>query len=561
MVMGILGMARLVAAEPLPAPAGGEEMADRVPEVEEAIPAVVKALGEPVPMEFPGGLQMAVSGASDAVQRAVLQGINHLHGGWNFEASRHFAVAMREDPDCLMAHWGMVMALLVPTPETGAARNAAALRLADLVERGKGTRLERGYAYGLIKYLDEGPAAAANAFAKVAVEFPGDLQAPVFAALFGRSGYDAAGDPTVDQERAEKDLERLVTAHPGSLIPIHALLMIRAEGPRPQASLHLARKLCELAPNYPPFHHLLGHWEWRCGGHRAAAVALGRATGLFESWMRREKVTVADCPEWVRSECYRVVALFSAGDFDTALAAAEALAATSLAPERARSEGVRCALWEAKTLPARLLMARDGQGDTALAIASLPTPDAVKPFHGGCLAHWGIDGIRLVLETRRLLEAGKLEDARKAVAALDYHVSMMAKAQRLSLEGGERSAWIRSFRAFETLVFETRGKLALAGPASTRGGAYNWFRSAADSQTRATMLLPPLVLTPQLARVGLVLLAEGKAGDAREILDQALTLYPNNLFVLDGLRQALEALGKTAEAAATAERISRLRGD
>ena len=559
LAMGVIGLAQVLLAEPETAPAGAEEDGDRVPGVEEAIPAPVMALGEPVAMSFPGGLRMAVSGADDAVQEAVLQGLNHLHGGWNFEASRHFAVAMRKDPDCLMAHWGMVMALLMPTPETGAARNAAALRLAELLDSGKGTRLERGYAYGLIKYLEEGPVAAANAFAKVAADFPNDLQAPVFAALFGRTGYGADGEPTVDQERAEKDLERLVAAHPDSVIPVYALLMARAEAPDLRPSLLLARQLCELAPNYPPFHHLLGHWEWRCGGHRAAAVSLGRAAGLYESWMRRGKITVADCPEWVRSECYRVVAVFSTGDFDTAVAAAEAVAATPLAPERARSEGVRCALWEAKTLPARLFMARGQAGDTARAIASLPAPDTIKPFHGGCLDHWGIDGIRLVLEARRLLGAGNIDDARKAVAALDYHGTMMAKAQPLALEGGERSAWVRAFRAFETLVYETRGEVALAGPKNLRGTAYNWFSSAADAQTRATMLLPPLVLTPQLARVGHVLLAEGKAEDAREVFNQTLALYPNNFLALHGLHQALEALGKTDEAAAIAERIAELR--
>ena len=50
-------------------------------------------------------------------------------------------------------------------------------RLLDLVEQGKGTELERGYAYGLIKYIEEGPAGAANAFRKVAEKFPNDLQA------------------------------------------------------------------------------------------------------------------------------------------------------------------------------------------------------------------------------------------------------------------------------------------------------------------------------------------------------------------------------------------------
>ncbi len=563
LVIGALGLAPLISAEPenpVPVETVETEAALPIPAVEDAIPEIVKALEAPTPVEFPDGLHMAVSGADVKVQEAVLQGLNHLHGGWNFEAARHFAQAMRRDPDCMLAHWGMVMALLVPTPETGAARNAAALRLTELVNRGLGSRLERGYAFGLISYLDEGPAAAANAFGKVAAEFPNDMQAQVFAALFGRTGYDDEGVPTADQRQAEESLERLVKAHPDSVIPLYALLMARAEALDLSATLPLARGLCERAPNYAPFRHLLGHLEWRCGNPRAAAVALGRAAGLYEAWMQREKAGVADCPEWVRSECYRAVALFSCGDMDTALAAAEALAAKPLDPKRSRSEGVRLALWEAKTLPARLRMARDGKGDIAAAIKSLPAPAGVKPFHDGCLAHWGIDGVRLVLEARRVIATGNNDEIRKVIGALDHHGGMMAKAQPLALEGGERSAWTRAFRAYETMVYETRGLAALAGPPAGRRSAYNWFQSAADAQTRATMLMPPVVVIPQSARVGMVLLGEKKPEEALELFEATLATHPNDLITLHALRQALQSLGKTGEAAAVTEKINELRG-
>ena len=168
-------------------------------------------------MDFPAGIRMAVSASTaEAAQAHVIQGLNHLHGGWEFEASRHFAAAMREDPDCLLAHWGMVMSLLNPSPETGDARNAATDRLFELIEQGKGTELERGYAYGLIKYIEEGPAGAATAFRKVAEKFPNELQAGVFAALFSRGGYDAAGDATPESGSPRKRrCSDLIEKHPG----------------------------------------------------------------------------------------------------------------------------------------------------------------------------------------------------------------------------------------------------------------------------------------------------------------------------------------------------------
>ncbi|MCB1131480.1 MAG: hypothetical protein KDN05_10155 [Verrucomicrobiae bacterium] len=79
-------------------------MEDKVPPVEDAIPPPVKALGAPAEMGFPGGLQIAVTTTSAEAQKHVNQGLNHLHGGWEFEAARHFGAAMKLDPNCLLAH-------------------------------------------------------------------------------------------------------------------------------------------------------------------------------------------------------------------------------------------------------------------------------------------------------------------------------------------------------------------------------------------------------------------------------------------------------------------------
>ncbi len=534
--------------------AGGKD----VPAVEASIPAAVKALGEPTNVAFHGGVKLAVTAANEEAQAAVNQGLNHLHGGWEFEASRHFAVAMRKDPECLLAHWGMVMSLLVPNPETGTARNAAAERMLDLLDKGRGSDLERGYAYGLVKYLDEGPVSAAAAFRKVANKFPNAIQADVFTALFGRSGYDETGAGTPGQQQAEEELTALMQAHPVSPLPLHALLLIRAEAPDLTASLAAARKLCRMVPDYPPYLHLLGHYEWRCGGHAAAVTAFGRALTLYERWMKANKTTFVDCPEWVKAECYRVVALASKGDFDAALSAAKQLAATPLPKDRAPSAGVRMLLWEAKTLPARLLMRRGKPGDAALALAALPKPESLKPYHGECLAYWGIDGLRLALETQGLLEDGKSDAARKAAEALSFHGEQMAKVQNIASDGGERSAWNRAFHALEVLASDIRGRFALAGPENVRGTAYNWYRSATDHQRPALMLYPPVLLVPMATRLGSFHLLENQPDKAIEAFNEALVAFPNDIETLQGLQRAYEAAQQPDKAAEVAQKIKRL---
>ena len=539
----------------------GLALAGELPDVAAAIPEPVKALGKPALMEFPGGMKMAVTAATDEAQAYCNQGLNHLHGGWEFEASRNFAAAMHEDPECLLAHWGMIMCLLNSTPETGPARNAATDRLLYLVDQGKGTELERGYAYGLMKYIENGPAGGSAAFRKVASNFPNDMQAALFAALFGRGGFDESGEATPDQLEAEKCLLEIIAKNPQSPVPLNALLVIRAEGSDLTGSLELARKLTRMVPEYAPFLHLLGHYEWRCGHHMAAAETFARAATAYQAWMKRDNVGIADCPEWAKAECYRIVALAAKGDFESASAAAAKVAATPMPAKRSASPGSRLLQWDAKTLPARLLIAQGKHGYAAEALRSLPKPDEMKDLHKHSLAYWWLDGLRLYLEAQRLIEAKDLAGARDVVTALTQHGESMAATQKDAVIRGERSPWNRAFRALEVLASDVRGRLAMAGPENSRGIAYNWFSSATDRQHPSPMLCPPMVLTPMAIRLGEFHLADHKPADAIEAYQRALASFPNDLFALAGLKRAYEAADNPTEAAAVSKKIQDLKAE
>lgn len=553
---------KAAAAEPPKAAetAKGEEK-PATPGVEDAIPDAVKALGEPTMFPFPNGILMAVTSSSEKAQAHVNQGLNHLHGGWELEASRHFAAAMREDPDCLLAHWGMLMSVLSPSPETDRARVAVTARLLDLVDAGQGTEMERGYAYGMIKYIESGPVGAAKAFRQVAEQFPNDMQAAIFAALFNRGGYDDVGDATPDQESAEASIEALVKKFPQSPVPLHALLVIRAEAPDLAPSVELARHLVQMVPDYAPYFHVLGHYEWRSGNHGKAATAFGRAASFFEMWMRDNKATVADCPGWVKSECYRTVALVSKGEFDTAYAAARKIAGTPIPAGRTSSAGGRMLLWEAQTLPARVLLHRGLRGNAEEGLHSLPDPKLLAKSRDGSLAFLWIDGLRIALEARRLMDDGKITEANDAIEALAIQGEVFAKAQRAAMQNGERSLWTRGFRGMEVLASDLRGRLAMSGPAARRGTAYNWFASATDRQHPATMLMPPVLLSPMASHLGEYFLATRKPTEAVEAYERALAAYPNDMRSLEGLQKAYEAAELPAKAEDVEKRIEALKAE
>ncbi|WP_411825818.1 hypothetical protein [Luteolibacter sp. AS25] len=519
-----------------------------LPSIDDCIPQSVKNLGEPTIFPFRKGLVTAISAASAKAQIHTVQGLNHLHGGWEFEATRHFAVALKEDPNCLMAHWGMIMAILSPSPETDANRLAASQRMLELVEKGAGTELERGYVYGLIKYIEGGPREAEVAFRKVVEKYPGEVQAEIFASLFGRGGYDEMGSITPDQEGAEKRLEDLMKRDPGSALPLHALLLIRAEAPDLRPSLGLARKLCEMVPDYAPYFHLLGHYEWRCGEHEKAAASFSRASKLYLNWVKQTNCPPADSEGWIRTECYRVAALASNGDFENALASAKIIANTEIDPERPSASGTRQILWDAKTLPARVLLRRNADGDHEKALLSLPTPEEMRPFINHSLSYWWVDGIRLNLEAQRLISKGNLEEARKAMEALTVHGQAMSKKQTVSMAVGERSEWGNSFRALEVLAAELRGDFALAGPPEGWGSALNWFRAATDRQKTVTLLSTPPLLTPMAMRLGDYYMARNLTKEGIEAYIEALSAFPKDHETLIRLKKAYIKNNQPAEA-------------
>lgn len=525
--------------------------AQDLPAVEAAIPPAIQAAGAPQPRIFPGGVRMAISTHSPDVQALVNQGLNHLHGGWEFEAARHFAAAMREDPDCLMAHWGMVMALLTPNPESAEARAAATARMLSLVEAGKGTDLERGYAYGLVKYLEEGPSGAAVAFRKVADKYPKEMQAAVFSALFQRGGYDELGSATPDQEAAEDVLLSLCKDNPQSALLIHALLMISAEAPDLSASLDLARQLCQLVPDYPPYQHLLGHYEWRCGHHHEAAAAFAQSSAQYQLWMKNNGIALADCGEWIQAECYRVVAIASQGDTQTAIAEATQLANTLIPGDRAASPGARALWWDAHTLIARIGHTQHTAASLDMALQSLPAPEAVQSSRAHTLAHWWINGLRIALHGMRCVKSGDLAQARDVSQALTLHGENMARMQDAATAQGERTFWLRAFRALEVLASDLRGEMAMAGPRGRREIAYNWFASAADRQAPEPMLMPPMVLTSMPTKLGWFHLKAGRHAEAIEAFERALQRTPRDRNSLDGLLKARDALHTARSGTAT----------
>lgn len=539
----------------------GAEEETKVPAVEEVIWARLKDLPEPAPAPVPKGITMAVTTRDPAAQKHVLDGIANLNGGWDFEAYRHFCAALKLDPDCLMAHWGVVVALINPEPDLIDERNASLQRMVSLVKAEAGTELERSYAWAIAVFFDKGAVAAADAFRKVSERFPNDPQLKLMAAAFGRSGYDESGKPKPDQEKSEAVIDEMLTREPDHPFYLYAYLTIRAEAPDLRGDLARAQRLCQLAPGYAPFLHLLGHYELRTGNAARAADAFARAAELYRGWMNATKLNHADCPGWVKAECYRAAALASKGDYANALATAKAVAAIEVMPERVNSEGGQILMWEGRTLAARLLMRRGLPGDVALALDSLPDPEKQKAYGTRSHAIWFYQGLACAIEARKALEEGKLEEARKVTDALTLHGERMGKTRQAASASGERSSWLRGYTALEIAASELRGAMAMAGPKDGIASAFNWYRAALDRQTPPTMMMPPIALLPMEVRLAEYYLAKGETQPAIDILVEAQGKYTHDVEILSRLQKAMEKAGEKEQARMVREQIEKVKAE
>jgi tetratricopeptide (TPR) repeat protein len=507
-----------------------------------------KNLKHPVVREFSSGIEMAISASNAEVQAHVLQGLNAIHGGWDFEAYRHFVLALEKDPQCLMAYFGIAFSTQGDGDEFTKVSVAAIDRALAMVQANVGTALEQSYVRGLHELVAQGPQAAAEMFGRMAKSYPNDLQLALFEIYFLRSGFDEYGVAKEGQRVAQEKLQSLLKKYPESSVLMNAWLVIRAENPAPApADLEMARKLSTISAEFPPYQHVLGHYEWRAGNFAAAAQAFLRTTQLYDAWMKESQLEVIDCPDRVRAECYRAVALSNMGAVEPAFQIAETLTKLSIPKNRVGSAGARMILWEARTLAARLHHRHGGKGHVEKAIASLPKPTEVNSLASYTKAATLYQGLMLYFEGVKSLEQSDVKKAGDVATLMNLHGNQMTKAREATIKWGEISAFARAFATLEILTADLQGTLTFQS-GQVKSAAYNWFAGARDRQSPASRMMPPIILLPMHAKTGRFYLDQGSFDDAVEEFDDGLKLWPNDLILLEGKKEALTRKEDTSAA-------------
>lgn len=503
---------------------------------------------------------IAVSTKSKAASGHVIQGIAHLNASWDFEAYRHFCEAVKADPDCLMAYWGISMSLAGRNHEFFKERKIAINRMLDLVEADAGVDLEKGYAEAAGRLFANGARAAGQTYLAISKKYPNDRQSKLLGLFLTRDGFDEFGTPRSGQKKCWDGLLEMVKED-GDSIPVVAFWVAsQAEAPGDgwllaKDVLPFARKLARLNPDFPPFQLTAAHVEARSGNAKRAIGYCLQAINLYELYMEKDKISKFDCDGWVRAKVYLASLHASKGEFEQATKVSKELASLEVSEDRIYSRGASLILWEARTLGGRLALMRETSADLDAGLKQL---DAVKKegwFPKKSLSYTYRDCLAFALGLRKALAVNNLSAARGLHRSFTERGKIFEQELDLARNTSSISEWLRAKGAIVTLEAELLGLIHMQEAGASKLAALNFFKAAADRQSNALNFLPPVLNYPMELRIGTYYLESGDSENAAEALREGYDRMPNHLQILRAYSTALLKLGKIETAAKVAQQI------
>lgn len=483
-----------------------------------------------------------ISTTNAAAQRFFDQGVNLLFGFNHAEAIRSFREAARLDPHCAMCWWGVAIAL---GPNINLAMQDDAVAPAwEALGRAQALKAhaspeERAWIDALAARYSADPkadrktldAAFAKAMGEVWRAYPADLDAGVFYAeammdtqpwdYWELDGKTPKGHAAEIVATLEGILKR-APSHPGALhLYIHAVEATTT----PERAESAADRLARLMPQAGHIVHMPSHIYYRVGRYADAVKANELAASVDEAY-------IASC---------KAQGFYPAGYYGHNI---------HFLWTSSEMEGRRKAALEASRRLVKAVDAVELSKQLALGEVFVFTPVATLVRFGdwnGVLAE-PAPPKALVLDTAVWRYAqgfahankGDLAAARADRDALANLVS--ADLKRYDAAGMPVGPMIGlSLALLDGEIARTSGDLK---------GAVASFRKAAELEHGIPYNEPPWWHQPVSHVLGAALVQAGQPAEAEAVYRESLTSYRRDGWALFGLAQALDAQGKTAEAAA-----------
>jgi tetratricopeptide (TPR) repeat protein len=498
--------------------------------------------GAPV-FEGLGAHRHPISTHNPKTQMFFDQGVNLVFGFNHAEAIRSFREAARLDPDCAMCWWGVAFALgpniNLPMPEDAVAPAWEALNRARALEA-KASPEERDWIEALAvrysadpkadrKALDE---AFALAMGKLWRAYPDDLDAGTFYAeammdtqpwdYWQADGVTPKGHALEIVATLEGVIKR-APDHPGALhLYIHAVEATTT----PQRAEAAADKLATLMPGAGHVVHMPSHIYYRVGRYADAVRVNAAAASVDEAY-------IASC----RAQGYYPAGYYGhnihflwtssemEGAYHSALDASRRLvkAVDVIELSKDMPNGELYAFTPTATL------LRFGQWDALL--AEPPPPESLKVD----LAIWLYAQGFAHANTGDLKAAAADRDRLANMISIDYSRYDPANVPARQMVG-------LSLALLDGEIARLSGQM---------DAAVRHFQDAWTLERNLPYSEPPYWHQPTSHLLGAALLQAKRPAEAEAVYRDSLTFYREDGWALFGLALALDAQGKTAEAAET----------
>lgn len=484
-----------------------------------------------------------ITTASKQAQRYFDQGLTLCYAFNHAEAIRSFRGALKHDPDCAMAYWGIAYA---SGPHVNKSMDQAdheraweALQRALALRSTVGMK-ERAYIDAMAKRyqaefredrsaLDQAYAAAMR---EVTRQFPDDLDAfTIFSeALMDTMPWDywlKDRSPKPETEEAFAALRYVINRNPNHPGANHFFIHAVEAGPHPEQGISAADRLTGYAPSAGHLVHMPAHIYMRVGQYQEAEIANRLAVKADRAYIRHCAAQgFYPGAYYPHNEHFLWYATLFQGHSAAALAAAKKTATVALenycGPKKA-VEGPRL-----RHLP-WLTLARFGRWEEVLKI---PQPPATNDF---------------------LIDRAMWHFSRGLAFAASK------QSEPATREYAEMARLIESDEAkqLNQPAFPATGMLAvaghwLAGKVAEAKGDMNLvierLQQAVQAEDELPYMEPAYWPIPTRPALGAALLKAGNAVAAEDVFREDVRRWPRNGWGLFGLEQSLRAQGKSDSA-------------
>jgi tetratricopeptide (TPR) repeat protein len=233
-----------------------------------------------------------------AVQKPFERGVALLHSFWYEEAEKEFTQIAVDDPNCVMAHWGLAMSLwhqLWNNPDEKVIQRGLDEVHEAKTTDGRTTPREKAYLAAIAAFYSDSKKlnhearakAYSDAMKKVYASYPDDHEAAVFYALSLLASEPHEDSTFANRKQAAAILEKLFAIEPDHPGVAHYLIHAYDKPQLARLGLPAARRYAQVAPAAPHALHMPSHIFARVGlwqddiNSNLASIAATRKTAAM----------------------------------------------------------------------------------------------------------------------------------------------------------------------------------------------------------------------------------------------------------------------------------------